>query len=799
MLKNYLTIAIRNLWKNKTYTIINVLGLAVGMAICMLVFLFVNHEQSFDQMHERADHIYRLNEVQQFGESSSQKVALSMPLMGETLQEEFPEIVNFTRFYDQGRELHKVGETELFIDKTVAVDSTFLQIFDFNLKEGDPTRALVEPFSMVISEQVARNFFGDKNPIGAVIQDEGRNALKVTGVMEDLPDNSHLQFDALVSISSMTNDTSNVWMRRWGSNFLTTYLVLQPETDVEALEDKFPDYLVRHMDEEVLDYLQLFLQPIGDVHLGSKDITHDYHNFRKYDRSYVSLFVMLGLFVLFIASINFMNLSTARSMHRAKEVGVRKTIGARRWQLIGQFLAESTLLAVISMILAVFLAEALVGTMNDIANRDLQLAIWQRPIWILAVLGIGVLVGLLSGVYPAIVLSGFRPLAAIRKQKERRGFGQINLRSGLVVLQFAIAIGLIISTVVVTQQHAYMRSLDTGFDRDQTLLISMNREVNDKYDLLREQFLQTPHVEAVTKSGQRLGNNLHQTGLSYESQEGIESGSSSFLNVDYNYISFYDLELLKGREFSQEQGTDMGNAYIINETLSKELGWGDDPIGKKMKVGGPEGNMGQVIGLVKDFNYNSLHHKIEPLFITVQNWRHSEISIRVEGGKIENAIAGVEEKWRSIMGDRPFEYEFLDEHFALLYESEMQVSSVVSILAFLAIFIACLGLFGLATIVTEQRTKEIGVRKILGASIPQLLVLLSKDFTRLVFYAFLVTVPLIWYFLGDWLQGFAYRIEMQWWVFAIAGVAALAVAWVTISFKSLHAARANPVEALRYE
>lgn len=799
MLKNYLTIALRNLWKSKTYTFINILGLAVGMAICMLVFLFVNHEQSFDQWHERAAQIYRLNEVQQFGENSTQNVALSMPLMGETLQEEFPEVMNFTRFYNQGRELHKVGETELFIDKTVAVDSTFFQIFDFNLKKGDPVQALVEPYSMVISEKVARNFFGDRNPIGEIIQDEARNALKVTGVMEDVPDNSHLQFDALVSISSMTHDTSNVWMRRWGSNFLTTYLVLQPEVDIDALEKKFPDYLVRHMDEEVLNYLQLFVQPLEEIHLGSSDITHDYHNFRKYDRSYVSLFVILGLFVLFVASINFMNLSTARSMHRAKEVGVRKTIGARRGQLIGQFLAESTILAVISMILAIFLAEFLVGTINDIANRDLHLAIWRRPLWLLAVLGIGILVGMLSGVYPAIVLSGFRPLAAIRKQKERTKSGQISLRSSLVVLQFSIAIGLIISTVVVTQQHAFMRTLDTGFDRDQTLLIQMNREVNDKYDLIKEQFLQAPHVEAVTKSGQRLGNNLHQTSLSYESEQGIENSSSSFLNVDYNYVSFYGLELLKGREFSEEQSTDLGNAYIINETLSKELGWGDDPIGKKMKVGGPEGPMGQVIGLAKDFNYNSLHHKIEPLFITVQNWRYSEISVRVEGGAIATAIDGLESKWRDIMGDRPFEYEFLDEHFALLYESEMQVSSVVSILAFLAIFIACLGLFGLATIVTEQRTKEIGVRKILGASIPQLLVLLSKDFTRLVFVAFVITVPLAWYFLGYWLEGFAYRINLQWWVFLLAGVAALSVAWVTISFKSLYAARANPVEALRYE
>lgn len=799
MFRNYLKVALRNLWKSKTYAFINILGLAVGMAICLLVFLFVQHEESFDQWHNRADQVYRLNEVQQFGENSSQKVALSMPLMGETLQAEFPEIVNFTRFYNQGRELHRAGEQELFIDKTVAVDSTFFQIFNFELKEGDPKRVLVEPFSMVVTEKVARNFFGDANPIGKVLSDEGQNALKITGVMADVPDNSHLQFDALVSISSMTSDTSNQRMRRWGSNFLTTYLVLQPETNVEALEKKFPDYLVRQMDEEVLDYLELFVQPLGEVHLGSADITHDYHNFQKYDKSYVSLFVMLGLFVLIIASINFMNLSTARSMHRAKEVGVRKTIGAKRGQLIGQFLAESTILAVISMIIAIFLAEALVGTLNDIASRELSLGLWRRPLWLLSILGIGISVGLFSGVYPALVLSGFKPLAAIRKQKNRSGGDRINLRSGLVVLQFAIAIGLIISTLVVTQQHEYMRNLDPGFDKEQTLVIGMNQEINDKYKLIKEQFLDVPQVQAVTTSGQRLGNNLHQTSLSYESEQGIEGSSSSFLNVDYNYVSFYELELLKGRAFSEAQGTDMGRAYIINETLSKELGWGDDPIGKKMKVGGPVGDMGQVVGLVKDFNYNSLHHKIEPLFLCLQDWRHSEISVRVDGGQIPTVIAGLEDKWRGIMGDRPFEYSFLDEHFATLYQSEMQVSQVVTILASLAIFIACLGLFGLATIITEQRTKEIGVRKILGASIGQLLVLLSKDFTRLVFIAFLVTVPLAWLLLGDWLSDFAYRIEMQWWVFAIAGVAALLIAWLTVSFKSLYAAKANPVEALRYE
>lgn len=798
MLRNYLKIAFRNLFRHKVYSLINILGLAIGMVVCLLVFLFVNHELNFDSIHSKADHIYRLNEVQTFGAVSAQNVALSMPLMGETIKEDFPEVEEFTRFRGFGKGLYKTGDQELFIEKTAGVDSTFLQLFDFELLEGDRNAVLTEPFSVVLTESTARNFFGNENPIGKTLTSESDRVLKVTGLMKDVPENSHLQFDALISLTTITADTSARYMRRWGSNFLVTYFLMKPNVDIEKMEERFPDYLLKYMDEDVLDYYELYLQPFKEVHLASVDVTHDYHNYKKFDRKYVNLFIVLGLFVLAIASINFMNLSTARVMHRVKEVGVRKTVGASRMQLVGQFLGESVVLSVIALVIAVFAAEFLVDLLNSVSDRNLELNVLSKPLLLFGLLLLGLLTGLISGILPSLLLSAYKPVQAIQQQGKKLTGNKFNFRSSLVVLQFAIAIGLIVGTFIVMQQYDFMKNLDTGFDREQVLIIDMNRRVNENYETLRERFLTSPDILNVTASGQRLGNNLHQTSCRYESEEGVQSGSSSWVNVDHNYLSFYGIEMLDGREFSKEKGTDLNNTYILNETLAEELGW-EDPVGKRFSMGGGDDELGNVIGLAKDFNYNSLHHKVEPLFICWKDWGFDEISVRLNADKIQSAIQHLQTEWKSVIGSRPLEYEFLDEHFAMLYQSEKQVSQVVPMLAFLAIFIACLGLFGLATISTEQRIKEIGVRKVLGASTGQLVMLLSKDFTKLVLIAFAITTPLTWYMMKQWLSSFAYQVGIQWAVFMVAGLLAFLVAWLTISFKSIQAARSNPVEALKYE
>ncbi|MEZ4954782.1 MAG: ABC transporter permease [Saprospiraceae bacterium] len=800
MFQNYLKIALRNLLRNKLYTSINILGLSIGMLVCLLIFLFVSHELSFDRFHSNSENIYRLNEVQTFGNITPQKVALSMPLMGETMKSDFPEVEDFTRFHNFGQSLYKAADKEMFIESVIGVDSSFLNMFDFPWIEGDRENALKEPFCVVLTESVAHNFFGDDNPIGQTITDEDGDGLKVTGLIKDTPENSHLQFDALVSLTSITADTTNQWMRRWGSNFLVTYLQLSPNADVASMEKRFPDYLVKYMDEKALEIYQLYLQPFRDVHLASTEVTHDYQNYKKFDRKYVNLFIVLGLFVLAIACINFMNLSTARSLHRAKEVGVRKTIGASKGQLIWQFLGESVILSVIALVIAVLFGEMLVKLVNNLADRQLELHIFTKPILLFGLLSISIIVGLLSGILPAAILSAINPLQAIRQKASKLAGANFNFRSGLVLLQFAIAIGLIVSTFIVIQQYQYMKNLDTGFDREQVLLIPMNREVNEKYETLRERFSADPGILDITASRQRLGNNLHQTGCTYETPEGgVKNNSSSWVNVDHNYLSFYDIEILKGRGFSKEMGTDLNNAYVINEALAENLGW-DDPIGKKFTIGSnEEQGFGTIIGVAKNFNYNSLHHKVEPLFLCWRDWGFSEISVRLDAQNIESAISHLQQEWAGVMGNRPLEFEFLDDHFAHLYRSEQQVSQVVSLLAFLAIFVACLGLFGLATIATEQRIKEIGIRKVLGATTVGLVNLLSKDFLKLVLISLVIACPLAYYFMEQWLMDFAFRIHIQWWVFAVAGVVAAGVAYLTVGFQSVKAALMNPVESLRSE
>ena len=688
----------------------------------------------------------------------------------------------------------------MFVENVAGVDSAFLEIFDFQWLAGDKENALKEPNSIVLTESMAKNFFDDSDPIGQTISGESGSDFRITGLMKDVPENSHLQFNALVSYSTFSADSAYQWMFRWGNNFLVTYLQMKPNVDVNALEKQFPDYLVRYMDEDALDIYQLYLQPFEEVHLASVDVTHDYQNYKKFDQKYVTLFIVLAMFVLAIASINFMNLSTARSLHRAKEVGVRKTIGASKGQLARQFLGESVILSVIALTIAIILGEILVRFVNIIADRQLELDIFTRPLLLGGLLVTSIIVGLLSGILPAAILSSINPLQAIRQKAAKLSSGKFNFRSGLVMIQFAIAIGLIVSTFIVLQQYHYMKGLDTGFDREQVLLIDMNREVNEKYETLRERFVTNPHILDVTASRQRLGNNLHQTSVTYETpNEGRVNNSSSWVNVDYNYLSFYDIEMIKGRSFSKDMGTDLNNAYVINEALAENLGW-DDPVGKGFTIGGgEEGELGTIIGVAKNFKYNSLHHKVEPLFLCWRDWGFSEISIRLDVQNIESAIGHLQKEWSSIMGNRPLEYEFLDDHFAQLYHSEKQVSQVVSLLAFLAIFVACLGLFGLATISTEQRVKEIGIRKVLGATTVGILNLLSKDFLKLVFISLLIACPVAYFFMDNWLADFASRINIQWWVFVIAGIIAAAIAYLTVGFQSMKAALMNPVKSLRSE
>ena len=792
LLSNYAKIALRSIRNHFGHSFLNLFGLAVSIAACLLIVLFIRHEQQFDSFHEKADQIYRLNEVQSFPGITPQHVALSMYPMGPTMKADFPEVVEFTRVIGAPRVITINGEMRI-IDSSVRVDPVFFSMFDYPVLYGDPAQALESPNAVVLTRDMAESLFGTADAIGK--QFTTNNELHEVGaILDALPASSHLRFDALFTTKDL-NDEEN--MQQWGSNWLVTYLQLAEGADYKTVEAKFPAYKDKYMNADWSGYYELYLQPLLDVHLGSTHVTHDYRNWQKFDRRYVYVFAVLAFFVLLIAGINFMNLSTARSATRAREVGVRKAIGARRMQLTQQFLGESTLMAFISLIVAIAIAWICLPFVNQLSMRALRIStLFEWPL-LASILGATLLLGLLAGLYPAALLSGFEPVTVLKGVTNTKG-RKTPFRNTLVVSQFTIAIALIVSTIFAVRQLGFMQNRDVGFEKEHIITIPMSRMANENYLVLKESLTADPAIQNVTASNQRLGNNLHQWGTDVQGESGeIVNMSLSNIVVDYNYLSFYDIELKEGRWFSEERGTDIGSARVVNEALVAELGW-TDPIGKSIGFSGDD-TLGTVIGVARDFNFNSLHHQVEPLAMSVQDFGYNEASIRMEPTQVEAGIEATRRIWNEIVTDRPFEYTFLDDHLGELYRADQQVSVVVSAITALAILIACLGLFGLAAITTEQRKKEIGIRKALGASVSQLIVLLSVDFARLVVISFLIAAPLTFFAMRSWLAGYAYRIELGIGVFIFAGILTLLIALATVSYRAIKAAFTDPVETLRCE
>lgn len=801
MLSNYLKIILRNLRKHRLFGFINIFGLATGFAACLLIFLYIQNELAFDGFHENRDQIYRLNEIQTFDGTDLQKVSLSMFPMGPTMQEEYPEILNYCRFIARGNESLNYGDKQLYLDKIYMVDTSFFSMFDFRLKTGDEGSALAEPNSIVITEKTAERFFNTtEDAIGKEFRvPAGQDTfnLRITGILNNVPQQSHLQFDAIVSLSTMGSEAINQNMERWWNNWLNTYLLLEKNTDIKALEAKFPAYILDKLGEAGTRSYEIYLQPLMDIHLGSTDITHDYQNWHKSDRSYVYIFMILAVFVLIIAGINFMNLSTARSVTRSREVGIRKTIGANKREIAFQFLGESVFFSFLGMVLAILIAELSLPYLNNLIQRELTLNLFSDWKLFLLVLAATLGVGLMAGFYPAIFISSFKPVKAL-KNEIKVGKGKISLQDGLVVVQFAISTAMVIGTILILQQLNYIQNKDIGLNKEQVLLLPMDRKVNEQYDALKQEFKSLSGVVDVTASRQRLGNNFHQGGMRFKGDTSVIQMGPSQIGVDMNYISFHNIEILKGREFSEEYSNDRELGYVLNEAMVKKLGWDvDEAVGKSM--GGRDSVFGQVIGVAKDFHFNSLHHAVQPLVIYISQWGFSEISVKVDPKAMAGTIKTIEEKWRNTGTDMPFTYEFLDEHYDQLYNSDRQAAKVISIVAIITIIVACMGLFGLSTIAIEKRIKEIGIRKVLGASASGILVLIGKSFVKLILIAFVIASPLAFYFLDQWLGNFAYHTDIHWWIFVLAGLISLSIALMTVSYKALQAAKANPIESLRSE
>lgn len=802
MFRNYLKIAWRNLLKNKTFSIINIAGLAIGMAACITIMLFVLYEKGFDGQHKK--NIYRLCEVQSWeGMNASQKVALSMYPMATALQREYPEVRNFTRIIQNDHFDLNYGEKRFYLPKMLWVDSTFLQLFDFPLLKGDRRTALQERNSVVLSTSAAAKLFGTEDPIGKTVRHLVGDTLPftVTGLME-VPQNSHLQFDALFSANTVYNPR---WDQNWGGNWLVTYLELAPGANVAALEKKFPAFLKKYMaeDDRWKGY-ELFLQALPDVHAGSTDITHDYANFRKFDRRYTYIFSMIAGIILIIACINFMNLSTARSSERAKEVGIRKSIGAHRYQLAWQFIGESVILSLIALVFAILLVKATLPWVAAFSERPLKLPLFSDLPKLLLIVGGTLLVGVLAGLYPSAYLSSFKAVRVL-KGSPQTGRNKGALRNVLVVGQFAGAVFLIIATIFVLKQLRYMQTKDRGFNGDQIMLIPLDSETNRHYETLKQELTGNTLISAVTASQQRLGNNIHQAGVRFHGKGPVRELVTSGVVVDCDYLRTYRIKLIAGSDFSRDKANN-AREYIINESLAKELlreERSEEPlaslVGKHFGYGGMD-SVGRIIGITKDFNFNTLHHKIETLMMFSQrDWGYGEMSVKISAEKAKEAIAYIESVWNRHVTGHPFEYSFLDQHFAKIYNADRQVSRIVGILATLAIIISCLGLFGLATFAAERRVKEIGIRKALGATMENIVTMLSKDFVKLVVIANLIAWPLAWFGVNRWLEDFAYHIDISWWVFIMAGVIAVMIALLTVSFQAVKAGLTNPVKSLRME
>lgn len=807
MLKNYLKIALRNLLRHKGYSFINIAGLAIGMAACILILLFIQHELSFENMHADARRIYRVLTIDKALGTNNQRVGISMPAMGPALPTAFPEVEASLRLNFGGQTLlsrPEVNRPAIYAQQLRSADANFFNFFDFPLLKGDPATALAQPFSLVLTESLAKQLFGEEEPLGKTVTTGNGTALQITGVLADLPDNTHLQFDALGAISTITsqlkanqppNSTQPVFTETWQAIAMPTYIRLAPGVATEGLAEKFTK-LAR--DNNVSPNFDVVLQPLLDVHLRSADVIFDPVT-NKGDINNVYIFTAIALLILIIAAVNYMNLSTARSASRAKEVGLRKVIGSEQSQLMKQFLGESFFLTLLALLLAIPLAFLALPWLNQLTQTSLVLELTKNAPLVAFLVALLLLVGLLAGSYPAVVLSSFKPITVL-KGNFKSGKKGAALRIGLVVFQFALSIALIGATLIIQKQLQYVKSKDLGYNREQVLIFDVvDQAMGRSLETFRQELLQHSAFISAAQAGNIPGRTFGRTRVRPEGVSDEDIWIWSALSLSSEAVLTLGMQIAQGRNFSREMPTDTVDAVLMNETAASKLGW-KEPLNRRLYFG-PNDSVGtRVIGIVKDFHFAAMHQNIEPVVIfPIASAPGNLLAARVQPGRISEAVQTAENVWQKIFPNYPYTYTFLDAEFEKLYRRDLNTSAIVNVFSGLAILIACLGLFGLASHATMQRTKEIGVRKVLGASTSVIVRLLVADFVRWVALANLVAWPLAWYVSSKWLQNFAYRINMDLLPLLAASLIALTIAVLTVFSQSLRAALINPAKALRYE
>jgi putative ABC transport system permease protein len=814
MFRNYFTIALRNLRKHSFYTFINVAGLAIGIASCLIITLFILNETSYDKHFPNADRVYRINSEILFNGNHLNLAVMPAPA-AETFKHDFPEVEASVRFRERGWRRIKRTVDNIKEQYTIYGSQGMFEVFGIKLLEGNVSGALTEPNTMVISKSKADKYFPNESPVGQTLIVDNTENYKITGVFEDFPVNTHFKFDFVFSMEGLEEAKSDNWL---GNNF-NTYILLKEGAKPQDLEAKFPKIIDTYIGPQVKSLfggdftmekfaasgnkLAYTLMPVTDIHLHS-DLTAELG--ANGDITYVYLFGAIALFILGIACINFMNLSTARSANRAKEVGVRKVLGSLRSHLIRQFLMESSLLSLFSFILAVGLAFVLIPAFNSMAGMSLNLP-FDAPMFYIVLLGAALVIGLLAGLYPSMFLSAFKPVNVL-KGKVALGMKSGAVRSSLVVLQFMISIFLVVGTITVQKQLAFIQNKKLGFRKDQVLVLHNIEILGSKQEALKNELLKSPRIKNVSTSGFLPIANWGRNNNSFW-PEGAQPSQDNMITmeswrVDHDYVPTLDMKIVQGRNFSKEFLSD-STAVILNQTAVKRFGF-KDPIGEKIqtfpynngKLETEKALTYTVVGVVEDFHFESLKENITPLSLILgqSGW---SMPIRFQSADTKEVIDDVEATWKAVAPGQPFEYTFLDEAFGRMYSSEQRVGKVLGVFASLAIIIACLGLFALTSFTAEQRTKEIGIRKVMGASVSSIVLLLSKEFGKLIVIAFLLAAPLSWFAVDSWLENYTYKTEIGIFVYILAGLAAFLLAWITMGYQSIKAARSNPVTSLRSE
>ncbi len=802
MIAHYLKIVARSLWKNKGFSSINIIGLAIGMACSLLIFLYIQDEKSYDRFHKDSDRVHRV--VKDFLNDDGSRIpdATTPAALAPAMMREIPEVEKIARVFPSwgGTWLVKYKEKKISEERVYRVDSSFFDVFTFPFIKGDPKSALKDVNSIIITESIAKKYFGKEDPMGKTLTFAPGGDLMITGVIKDVPSNSHFHFDFLGSFRQIQANLDNNW---GGYNFYT-YVKVKEGTNLASFTKKIQALYERSQEER---YSVFYTQPIQDIHLTSN---LKWELEPNGDQLYVYVFTVIGIFILLIAAINYINLSTAKSSIRAKEIGIRKVSGAIRSSLVNQFLLESVVTCFIASLLAIGIAQLLVPIVNEITQKDLTVI--GKPIVLLYMLFAALLVGLIAGIFPALYLSSFKPIMVLKGYKLNEQ-GALNLRKSLVVVQFTISIILIIGALIIAQQIGFIQSAKLGFNKDQVLAIRnagfLSR--SDRTALLNS-VKQLPGVKKAAVSSIILGAGFSTTRVSVRGSD--KEQQLNFSNAGYDYMDVMGMEMKEGRGFTSEYPADTMNngipggpldqligGIVINERAVKELGLGSPAIGKQLRWDndGDTVYYVQIVGVTKDFNFTSLRNEIKPFGFTTNPGRGNNITVKLSTNNIKATIDQLEKTWNRFSTERPFDYVFLDETFTKLYASEERFQKAFISLVILGILIACLGLLGLATYAAQQRVKEIGIRKTLGASVTNVVTLLSKDFLKLVVIALVLAIPIAWYVMSRWLQDFAYRISIQWWIFLVAGLVAIFIAFATISIQTIRAAMANPVKSLRTE